>query len=308
MAHPRARLTPFGRLLIATRVQEGWPIARAAEAAGVSRATAYKWVRRYREEGLAGLEDRPSAPHRRPHALSAREERRILRARRRRRVGPHRLGPELGYPRSTVYAVLRRNGLSRLRDADRPTGVGVRYVRERPGELVHLDVKKLGRVPDGGGHRMLGRAAAHPSHRGRGYDYLHVAVDDRSRYAFVRVFGDERGTTTARFLLEAAAHFQDLGVRIERVMTDRHHSYLLSREFQEALRQIGARHKPTRGYRPQTNGKAERFIRTMLEEWAYAKLYRSNQARLRDLPAWVESYNHRRPHTALGGRPPISAL
>lgn len=308
MAHPRAKLTPFGRRVLVERVEElGWPVARAAEAMHVSRATAYKWLKRFREEGEAGLEDRPSRPRRSPHRLDRRAEREILRARRRTRRGPHHLAAALGRPRSTIYGVLRRHGMSRLDHADRPTGVPIRYCKDRPGELVHLDVKKLGRIPPGGGHRMLGRGPGTRS-RGLGHDYLHVAVDDHSRVAYVRAFSDERGETAARFLLEAAARFAELGVLIERVMTDRAKCYMDSRAFAEALGRIGARHKPTRGYRPQTNGKAEAFIRTMLREWAYVRLYRSNEERLRALPRWVDHYNRRRPHTALGGRPPMSAL
>jgi transposase InsO family protein len=215
----------------------------------------------------------------------------------------------LGHPRSTVYGVLRRNGCSRLQDTDRSTRIPIRYEREHPGELLHIDVKKLGRIPPGGGHRMFGRSTEmRRRQRARGNDFLHVAVDDHSRVAFVQVHPDEQGTTTARFLLDAAAHFAELGVKIERVMTDRHLSYMRSQAFQEAMASIGARHTPTRKYRPQTNGKAERFIQTMLREWAYRRLYTSNAARLRALPRWLDSYNRRRPHTALGGRPPVSRL
>jgi transposase InsO family protein len=172
-------------------------------------------------------------------------------------------------------------------------------------------VKKLGRIPPGGGHRMRGRSRETEAWKKRhrlGYDYLHVAVDDHSRVAFVRVYSDERGETAARFLLEAAGFFADQGVRIERILTDRHNSYRLSRSFEEAVQRIGARHKFTRGYRPQTNGKAERFIRTMLAEWAYVRLYRSNEQRLKALPGWIDFYNSHRPHTALGGLPPRSRL
>jgi len=194
MVHRRARLTPFGRYLLVTRVlQDGWSVTAAAESLGVSRATAHKWLRRFREEGLEGLEGRSSAPHRRPHALSAREVDRICRARRRLKVGPHRLGPELGHPRSTVYAVLRRRGLSRLSHLDRPTAIPVRYEREHAGELLHIDEKRLGRIRPGGGWRKLGQSSESkaPKGRGAGYDYLHVAIDDHSRYAFVEVHPDE---------------------------------------------------------------------------------------------------------------------
>lgn len=311
MAHRRARLTPLGRLLLVNRIlEDGWSVSAAAESVGVSRATAHKWLRRFRSEGIEGLEDRSSAPHRCPHAVPAREVRRIVAARRRTKHGPHRLGPALGYPRSTVYAVLRREGLSRLTYLDRPTGVPVRYEREHPGELIHIDVKKLGKIRPGGGWRMLGRSAETRGEKGRGagYDYLHVAIDDHSRYAYVEVLANERGETCAGFVLRAAAHMASEGIRIERVMTDQAKNYVLSKVFAEALAQIGARHVVTRPYRPQTNGKAERFNRTMLDEWAYVRLYRSNGARLSALPRWLETYNRQRPHTALGGLPPISRL
>jgi transposase InsO family protein len=308
VAHRRARLTPFGRLLLVARVEEGWSVAATAESMGISRATAHKWLRRFREEGPVGLEDRSSAPHRSPHALPAREVRRIVAARRRLKRGPHQLSPVLGHPRSTIYAVLRRQGLSRLTFMDRPTAIPIRYERERPGELVHIDVKKLGRVPAGGGHKMRGRAAARPNHRGDGYDYLHVAVDDRSRWAYVEVHADQRGPTCAGFLRRTAEQFASVGVKVQAVMTDRAMNYTLSREFLDALAAIEADHIVIRPYRPQTNGKVERFNRTMLEEWAYVKLYRSNGARLNALPRWIDIYNRRRPHTALGGLPPVSRL
>lgn len=311
MAHRRARLTPFGRLLLVDRVlEEGWTVSAAAESLGVSRATAHKWLRRFRSEGLEGLQDRTSAPHRCPHALPAPAVRRIVAARRRTKHGPHRLGPELGHPRSTIYAVLRREGLSRLSHLDRPTAVPIRYERERPGELIHVDVKKLGKIRQGGGWKMLGRSSQTKATKGRGagYDYLHVAIDDYSRYAYVEVLPNERGETCAAFLTRAAAHLAQQGIRIERVMTDQAKNYVLSKAFAAALADSGASHIVTRPYRPQTNGKAERFNRTMLDEWAYVRLYRSNGARLAALPRWIETYNRHRPHTALGGFPPISRL
>lgn len=307
MLHRTAKLTPFGRRLLVHRiVVEGWPAATAAEMLGVSRATAYKWLRRYRAEGEAGLEDRSARPHRRPRALPEREVRRILIARRRLRVGPHRLGPLLGHSRSTVYGVLRRNGLSRLAHADRLTGVPVRYVRERPGELIHVDVKRLGRVPPGGGHRMLGQTAR--NHLALGHDYLHVAIDDASRVAYVAVRPDEQAASTVSFIEEAVAFFAGHGVRVERVMTDNAWTYTHSRRLADLFADLGIRHVRTRPRRPQTNGKAERFIGTIQREWAYARLFRSNDERLATLPGWVDAYNRRRPHAGLDGQTPLSVL
>ena len=307
MLHRTAKLTPSGRRLLVQRILiEGWPPATAAEMLGVSRATAYKWVRRYRAEGLGGLEDRSARPRRRPRALTERQVRRILLARRRLRVGPHRLGPLLGHPRSTVYGVLRRNGVSRLAHADRLTGVPVRYVRERPGELVHVDVKRLGRVPDGGGHRMLGPMARRD--RKIGYDYLHVAIDDATRVAFVGVHQDERAATTVRFVSDAIAFFAAQGVRVERVMTDNALTYTRSRGLADLFDGLDIRHVRIRPRRPQTNGKAERFIGTLQREWAYRRLYRSNDERLASLPAWLDSYNRRRPHAGLNGKAPMCVL
>jgi transposase InsO family protein len=273
----------------------------------VSRATAYKWLGRYRSEGRAGLADRSSRPHHCPHALPAAQVRRVLAARRRRRQGPHRLGYHLGLPRSTVYGVLARHGMSRLADTDRTSGVVVRYERERPGELVHLDVKKLGRIPDGGGHRIHGRAKGTRG-RGIGYDYVHSAIDDRSRVAFSQLLADETGETCARFLVEAAGFFADHGVRIERVLTDNAKAYAESVVFAETAAGLGIRLKRTRPYRPQTNGKVERFNKTLLDEWAYARLYRANNQRRRALARWLRFYNHRRPHTSLDGLTPMAIL
>ena len=207
----------------------------------------------------------------------------MLAARRRRRQGRHRVGYHLGMPRSTVYGVLRRHGMSRLAHTDRASGVVVRYQREHPGELVHIDVKKLGRIPDGGGHRIHGRAKGSRG-RGIGYDYLHSAVDDRSRVAFSQLLPDEQAITAARFLVEAASFFADHGVRIQRVLTDNAKAYAESVVFAETAAGLGIRLKRTRRYRPQTNGKVERFNKTLLEEWAYGRLYRSNDERRRPSP------------------------
>jgi transposase InsO family protein len=305
--HRTAKLTPFGRRLLVERVlTEGWPAATAAEMLGVSRATAYKWLRRYRLEGTAGLEDRSARPRHRPRALSDREVRRILIARRRLRVGPHRLGPLLKHPRSTVYGVLRRHGLSRLAHADRLTGAAVRYVRDRPGELVHVDVKRLGRVPPGGGHRILGETARNWLRLG--HDYLHVAIDDATRVAFVAVHPDERAATTVRFVSDALAFFADHGVQVERVMTDNAMTYSHSKGLAELFADLGIRHVRIRPRRPQTNGKAERFIGTLQREWAYARLFTSNERRLASLPRWLDSYNRRRPHAGLAGQTPMAVL
>jgi transposase InsO family protein len=204
-------------------------------------------------------------------------------------------------PRSTVYAVPRRHGMNRLVSMDRVSGAVVRYEREWPGELVHLDVKKLGRIPDGGGHRAHGRGPTTLRGRGSGYDHIHSAVDDRSRVAFSQILAYETATSAARFLVEAAGFFAEHGVRIERVLTDNAKAYTESVTFAETAAGLGIRLKRTRRYRPQTNGKVERFHKTLLDEWAYGRLYRSNAERCRAFARWLRLYNHRRPHTSLDG-------
>ena len=307
MAHRSSKLTPAGRHLVVRRYQAGWVADRVAEAVGVSRATVYKWVRRFATEGAAGMQDRSSRPRRSPRALSREQVERILRLRRGLKQGPHRLVPLAQSPRSTIYAVLRRHGCSRLRDFDRVSGSPLRYVRERPGELLHMDVKKLGRVPSGGGHRVLGRAGLN-RHRSVGYDFIHVAVDDTSRVAYVAALPDETASSTIHFIRSAVGFFADLGVQVERLMTDGNRTYRVSRDLRLALDELGIKHKFTRPYRPQTNGKAERFIQTLLNEWAYTRPYRSNEERLRALPRWVAFYNSRRTHTALGNQAPLPVL
>ena len=307
--HPRPRLNHFGRQLLVERILAGWTPATAAEAAGVSRATAYKWLRRHREEGREGLYDRSSRPHRSPARLDPAAEAAILTLRRQRKLGPHRLAALTGHPRSTVYKALRRHALHRLDWLDRPTGRLIRrYELQAPGELVHMDVKKLGRIPDGGGWRVHGRQRRPGHKRGLGYDFIHSVVDDHSRLAYSEILANEQGSTCAAFLRRAASFFADHGIRLQRVMTDNALNYRLSREFQEALAQVGARHLRTPLYSPQVNGKVERYNRTLLEEWAYVTAYLSNQERSDLLPHWLHRYNYHRAHTALGGLPPIARV
>ena len=307
MVHRNAQLTPKGRLILVERiVSDGWSVAVAAESMGVSRETAYRWLRRYRSEGIGGLEDRSSRPTRSPNQTPSELEDRICELRRTRRWGPHRIAYALEMPRSTVERVLRRRGLSRLDATDPPTRQIVRrYERATPGELIHVDVKKLGRIPNGGGWRIRGREVARGARveRGMGYDYLHVAVDDHSRVAYIEALDDEQGDTCAGFIHRAMDWFAGHGVAVERVMTDNAMNYRLARSFQSALSTAGVRHLRTRPYRPQTNGKVERFNQTLLNEWAYDQPYRSNQARLDSLPTWLHDYNWHRLHTEVKAAP-----
>ena len=307
MAHRTARLNQFGRQLLIDRViRDGWTVATAAEAQGISRATGHKWVRRYRLEGRAGLVDRSSRPHRSPNTTPADEVARIVAARQAWRWGPDRLGPLLGLPASTVGAILRRRGLPRLADIDRPTGLPVRrYEVCHPGALVHQDHKKLGRIPDGGGHRVHGRSTEMRRKPKLGYDHFEVIVDDRSRRSVVVEVPDESGPSAATALAQALAVFAADGIVVERVLTDNGLAYR-SNAYRAALED--RRHSRTRPYRPQTNGKAERFIGTLLREWAYARPYRSNSERLDALPVFVDFYNQFRPHRSLGGLSPMAAV
>jgi transposase InsO family protein len=309
VAHRRARLTVFGRQLLIARVEAGHPAAHVAEQLGISRATAYKWVRRYRTEGPTGLEDRTSRPRRSPRRLAPEIEAEILAARATWRYGPDRLGPLLGRPPSTVHRVLVRRGFSRLRDADLVTTAPIRYVACHPGALVHQDHKKQGRIPDGGGWRVLGRDG-HRDH-GRppvGYEHLEVIVDDASRLAVVVPVPDESGRSAAYALDLAATEFAKVGITIERVLTDNGWAYTHATAYRAVLDRLGARHKRTRPWRPQTNGKAERFIQTLINEWAYGRPYGSNEERSAALPEFVDFYNRTRPHTALGGRSPLDVV
>jgi transposase InsO family protein len=305
--HANARLTPRGRRTLIERIQIGRPVAHVAAEMGISRATAYKWWARFRHFGWAGLEDRSSRPSSCPHQTPRRIERRIEQLRRSRKLGPARIGGVLGMATSTVHRVLWRLGLNRLGWMDRPSGRVIRrIVMRRPGELVHLDVKKLGRIPTGGGWRVHG-----VEHRDRrrahrvGYAYIHSAVDGYSRMAYSEILGDERGDTAAGFWVRASKWFAERGIATERVLTDNGSCYR-SRAFSAALGT--ATHTFTRPYRPQTNGKVERFNRTLLEEWAYVRSYSSEAARTRALDHWLHLYNHHRAHTSLGGKAPMDAL
>lgn len=293
MSHRNARLTPRGRLLLVQRVRDqGMPVAHVAKAMGISRQCAHRWVRRFDEEGLAGLEDRSSRPHRSPRRTDARRERRVLAARRKHRCGPAQLALLSGVPERTVTRVLRRAGVPRLSECDPMTGEvirasrqsALRYERQRPGELVHVDVKKLGRIPPGGGWRANGRGTRPGSKRRIGYDYVHSMVDDHSRFAYSEVLGDETGPTCAAFLRRAAAAFAHAGIgRIAEVMTDNAKNYTLSAVFQSALTEVGAAHVLIRPHCPWQNGKVERLNRTLQVEWAYRRVYRSNGERTRAL-------------------------
>jgi transposase InsO family protein len=315
MVHRNARLTVHGRRLLIQRVVgQGRPVAHVVAELGCSRATGHKWLARWRAEGDPGLADRSSRAHRLPHKTPAELEQRVCRLRQDRKLGPRRLAPLVGLPASTVHAVLARHGLHRLAWLDRPTGQLIRrYQRDRPGELIHVDVKKLGRLRDGGGWRSLGRDS--PQHRAAraaprvGYDYVHVAVDDHTRLAYAEIHPDEKTGTCAGFLRRAATHFTQHGIdRIERVMTDNALTYRRGRAWHHALADLGARARFTRSYRPQTNGKAERFNRTMADEVFYARPYTTNQQRADALTAWLHTYNHHRGHTSLNDQPPITRV
>lgn len=310
MSHRNARLTVHGRRLLVERVAAGRPVAHVAAEMGVSRTTAHKWVRRWHQEGEEGLHDRSSRPHTTPHRTPAATEARVCQLRQDRKLGPARIGPILGLPPSTVHRILVRHGLSRLAWLDRPTGQVIRrYERDRPGELIHVDVKKLGRIPDGGGWRVLGRQACPDRRRQTGFDYIHSAVDDHTRIAYSEVHADEQADTCAAFLRRAAAWFTSIGIdRIQRVLTDNAWAYRKSTAWRHALADLGATGKLTRAYRPQTNGKVERLNRTLLDEWAYIRPYTSNDERTAALTDYLHTYNYHRCHTALGGQPPISRV
>ena len=323
--HPNAALTSRARLRLARLiVDDGWPLARAAERYDVSWKTAAKWAARYREEGPDGMSDRSSRPHRQPHRTPQPMVRKIVHLRWKQRLGPVEIGDRLGMSSSTVHAVLVRCRLNRLTHIDRNTGERIRrYEHERPGDLIHVDVKKLGKVPDGGGWRYVGRqqgeknrsatvtrtGAARSRSRNPviGTCYLHTVIDDHSRVAYVEARDDETKETATEVLRNAVAWFAERGVTVQRVLSDNGSCYR-SNLWRDTCIELTITPKWTRPYRPQTNGKIERFHRTLAEGWAFKKFYTSESARLAALPSWIHEYNHHRPHSAIGKCSPISRL
>jgi transposase InsO family protein len=310
--HANAALGPKGRLTMVLRVlEQGWPIAEAAKAAGVSGRTCSKWVTRYRSEGGGGLVDRSSAPRTVANRTDERAIAVIAALRRIRFTGPE-IAELLGRPLSTVSGILTRIGMGKLgRLGLEPAQ---RYERERPGELVHIDVKKLGRIQGGAGHRITGHKHYNPrrgprgaARRTVGWEFVHIAIDDCTRLAYAEVLDDEKATTAIGFLKRARAFFASYGITVERLLTDNGSAYR-STIHAIACRALGIRHLRTRPYRPQTNGKAERFIRTLLGGWAYGAIYGSTAERTAALDGWLFRYNHHRHHSAIGRKPPIARL
>jgi IS30 family transposase len=307
-------------VLVQRVVADQRPVAHVAKELGVSRQCAHRWVNRYRAEGVAGLSDRSSRPHRVARRTPAVVEARVLAARDALRWGPDRLSTQVGVAPRTITRVLRRHQVPRLSECDPLTGQVIRaskttarrYEREHPGELVHMDVKKIGRIRDGGGWRAHGRqmgSTGEMKRRPVGFDYVHSLVDDHSRLAYSEVLNDEKGVTCAAFLARAAAWMLAAGIpRIERVMTDNHFSYKNSRAVAAVLADLGARHVFIRPHCPWQNGKVERFNRTLQTEWAYRQIFTTNTERTAALAPWLNTYNNHRGHHALGGQPPISRV
>jgi transposase InsO family protein len=320
VSHANARLTPHGRWLLVSRVLAGRPVAHVAKELGVSRQCGYRWLQRFRAEGRAGLVDRSSRPLSFPARTTAEREVAVLSARAELRCGPAGIAARTGVAARTVSRILARHQVPVLAACDPITGQVIRasrvtarrYERERPGELVHIDVKKLGQIPDGGGWRVHGRTAT-VAHRHKnvkiGFDYVHALVDDYSRLAYAEVLPDEKGTTAAQFLTRAAAYFTAAGIpRIERVLSDNAFAYRNSAAFQDAVAAIGAEQRFIKPHCPWTNGKVERFNRTLQTEWAYRQPFLSGHHRTAALAPWLEHYNHERSHYALEGQPPISRV
>ena len=321
MGHRNARLTFHGRLLLVQRVRvDQMPVAHVAKAMGVSRQCAHRWVARFDAEGEAGLNDRSSRPHRIPTRTSAEVEAAVVAARVEHRRGQDWLSAEIGVPARTISRILRRHDVPRLAICDPMTGLviraskttAVRYERAEPGELVHMDVKKVGRIPDGGGWRAHGRSMGSTAAKKRariGFDYVHSVVDDHSRLAYSEILPDEKAPTATAFLARAADYFAAHGItHIQAVMTDNHWTYTRNGSLPGLLAELGAKHVLIKPHCPWQNGKVERFNRTLQHEWAYRQVFLSNDDRTAALAPWLEHYNTHRRHSALGGQPPISRL
>ncbi len=322
MAHANAALTPRHRLKLAKAiVEDGWTVSYAAAVFNVAWPTAKRWAERYRTAGEAGMADRSSRPHRCPRRTPQPVVRKIVHLRWKKRLGPVAIADRLGLAPSTVHAVLVRCRLNRLSHVDRRTGEPIRrYEHDTPGSLLHVDVKKLGNIPDGGGWRYVGRAqgernraattgAGRSAHRNPvlGTAFVHTVLDDHSRVAYAEIHDDETATTAIGVLHRAVAWFAAREVTVQRVLSDNGSAYR-SRAWRAACAELGIKPKRTRPYRPQTNGKIERFHRTLADGWAFARMFGSESARRKALPAWLHEYNHHRPHTAIGNRPPITRL
>ena len=324
MSHANAMLTPKTRLKLARLVvHDHWTISEAAKMFMVSWPTAKRWVKRYLDHGAAGMQDRSSRPHHSPARTPQALVKRIVALRWRKRLGPVQIAGRLGIAASTVHAVLVRCRINRLRYIDRVTGEPIRrYEHQSPGELLHVDVTKFGNIPEGGGHRYLGRqeggknsrasagrnnlprSSKHPRN---GTAYVHTVIDDYSRVAYAEIHHDEKAVTAIAVLRRAVAWFADRGITTKRVLSDNGSAYV-SKAWAHACVELGITPKRTRPYRPQTNGKIERFHRTLADGWAFKRFYATESARRNALPAWLHHYNHHRPHTAIGGQPPISRL
>ena len=323
MSHANAALTPRARLRLAQLiVDRGWTHAAAAKMFMVAPRTAKKWADRYRAEGPAGMIDRSSRPHNCPNKTTPALVRQIVRLRWRQRLGPVQIGGRLGIQASTVHAVLVRCRINRLSHIDRVTGEPLRrYEHDHPGSMIHVDVTKFGNIPDGGGWRYVGpqqgkkNKAVTAQRTGRtdkghpniGTAFVHTVIDDHSRVAYAEICADEKATTAIGVLYRSVAWFADHGVTVERVLSDNGSAYR-SHAWRDACEDLGIVHKRTRPYRPQTNGKIERFHRTLGDGWAYACFYESTEQRNDALPSWLHFYNHHRVHSAIGGKPPVSRL
>jgi transposase InsO family protein len=301
--HKNARLTPYGRELIARQIESGQTPEAAARAAGVCPRTARKWHARFKAEGLDGLKDRSSRPHRLREPTPMAVATKVEALRRQRFTGKH-IAADVGVSPATVSRILKRLGLSRLQALE-PAEPVRRYERDHPGELIHIDIKKLGRF-DRVGHRITGNPQQGKS-RGAGWEFVHVCIDDASRLAFSEILPNEKKESAVTFLRAAIAYYQSLGVTVHRVMTDNGSCYR-AKQFRDACRDLGLKHIRTRPYTPKTNGKAERFIQTALREWAYAQAYPTSDRRAEELPIWLHQYNWHRPHGSLKSKPPISRL